>query len=500
MLANLLLIPALLAPSPDLPAAVRAELKRVEEMYRVLDFAAQKIWPGWDDYRSTPFLFEYENGLRVLIGHPKPPSEFTLVPDAKVETKAVFADFTHVSGKAITGRQRAGGGPIPFGEGPDGRPMQVISLRFSPLGSSGEDGMGERAEQQMLVYIHELFHCFQRVKLERKLYGNLRYNPDTTYAVYSEIEGLALQRALEAGGDTAKVRQYLGDFVAARTKKLSESMSEMQANQERWEEFVEGAATYAELRTLDLLRAGGFEPKLQGDAEYSGFSDPSSLSKVYADRMRKAISNSKYALLRVYYYGAAQALLLDRLFPGWQKDVEFFDQEIQRRMPASAPARLEAEYDVPGITGRYAAELGARDAAYRLIQSRSGRVYVIDFKKVSRPVNGTARPAKVYQLGLITLWPEGAGTLSFDDVEVSGLSVPSLSDQLYYVRAVDTSGAREKTWSVEGAAQPDGTYRRAVVRTPVFTLKAPHVRVIETGDAVKIQVLARVCEGSCASQ
>ncbi|QOY85875.1 hypothetical protein [Paludibaculum fermentans] len=115
-------------------------------------------------------------------------------------------------------------------------------------------------------------------------------------------------------------------------------------------------------------------------------------------------------------------------------------------------------------------------------------------------MDGIARPAKVYQLGLITLWPEGAGTLSFDDVEVSGLSGPSLSDQLYYVRAVDTSGARDKAWSVEGAAQPDGTYRRAVVRTPVFTLKAPHVRVIETGDAVKIQVLARVCEGSCASQ
>ena len=500
MVASLLLHLALMAPVPDLPDPVRMELRRMEEMYRVLDFAAQKVWPGWDDYRSTPFLFEYENGLRVLIGHPKPPSGFVLVPDAKVEGRTVYADFTHVSQKAITGRQRAGGGPIPFGEDSDGKPLRAVQMWFRASQASDEEGIGERAEQQMLVYIHELFHCFQRARLDRKMYGNLRYNPDTTFAVYSEIEGLALERALGAAGDAVRARQYLGDFVAARKKKRSESMDEEQANQERWEEFIEGGATYAELRTLQLLRSGGFEPRLRGDAEYSGFSDPESLTKVYARRMTKAIGDSRRVGSQFYYYGAYQALLLDILFPGWQKEVEFFDREIERRIPASAMSRLESEYPVAEVTRRRGTELGARDNAYRLIQSRTGRVYVIDFKPVNQAVYAIAKPPKSYELGLMSLWPEGAGTFSFDDVEVSGLSAPSMSDQIYFIRAVDSAASREKGWSVEGTVEPDGTYRRAVVRTPVFTVKAPHVRVIETKELVRIQVLARVCGGSCSPQ
>ena len=500
MLANLILIPVLMAPVPALPDPVRVELRRVEETYRVLDFVAPKVWPGWDSYRATPFLFEYENGLRVLIGHPKPPSEFVVVADAKVEGKAVYADFTHISPKALTGRQRAGGGPIPFGEGADGKPLQVIEMRFNASRGSAVDGIGERAENQMLAYIHELFHCFQRTKLERKLFGNLRYNPDTIYAVYSEIEGLALERALAAAGDTDRARQYLADFVAARKKKRAESMSELQANQERWEEFNEGGATYAELRTIELLRAGGFEPKLKDDSDYTGFSDPESLTEVYTQRMKNSIGDSKYARARVYYYGAAQALLMDRLFPGWQKEVEFFDQEIERRIQPSAMTRVDSEYPVAEISKRHGAELGARDEAYRLINSRSGRVYVIDFKAVKQFIGAVAKPSKVYQLGLMSLWPDGVGTFAFDEVEVSGLAAPSMADQLYFVRVVDTTPRREKAWSVEGAAQPDGTYRRAVVRTPLFTVKAPRVRVIETGDMVKIQVLDRVCGSACSAQ
>lgn len=500
MLVSLLLIPALMAPSLVLPDPVRAELNRMGEMYRVLDFAAQRIWPGWDNYRSTPILLEYKNGLRVLIGHPKPPAGFVLVPDVKVETKAVYADFTHVTAQPITGIQRGAGGPNALGQDPDGKPVQVIEMRLGPPVSADQYGIGERAEQQMLAYIHELFHCFQRARLERKVYGNLRYNMDTSYAVYSEIEGLALERALGAAGDAVLARQYLGDFVAARKKKHSESMSELQANQERSEEFNEGGATYAELRTLELIQAGGFEPELQGDVEYSGFSDPASLIKVYADYMNKAIRDSKKANARFYYYGAYQALLLDRLFPGWQKEVEFFDQEIERRIPASAMAHLESEYKIAEITKRHSAEFEARDNAYRAIKSRSGRVYIIDFKKVAQMVSSVAKPPKMYQLGLMSLWPEGAGPISFDEVEVSGLSVPSMSDQLYYIRAVDTAPTGEKAWFVEGEAQPDGTYRRALVRTPVFTVKAPHVRVLETKEFVKIQVLARVCGDSCSSR
>ena len=49
-------------------------------------------------------------------------------------------------------------------------------------------------------------------------------------------------------------------------------------------------------------------------------------------------------------------------------------------------------------------------------------------------------------------------------------------------------------FTVEGSRQPDGTWKTAVVCTPLFTLRAPRLRIHEAGDLVKIQVLARVKE------
>jgi hypothetical protein len=53
---------------------------------------------------------------------------------------------------------------------------------------------------------------------------------------------------------------------------------------------------------------------------------------------------------------------------------------------------------------------------------------------------------------------------------------------------------REKPYAPDGTPQPDGTFKNAVLRTPLFTLKAPRVRILQAGDLVKIQVLARVKE------
>jgi hypothetical protein len=53
---------------------------------------------------------------------------------------------------------------------------------------------------------------------------------------------------------------------------------------------------------------------------------------------------------------------------------------------------------------------------------------------------------------------------------------------------------REKPYAPDGAPQLDGTFKNAVLRTPRFTLKPPRIRILQAGDLVKIQVLARVKE------
>ena len=76
---------------------------------------------------------------------------------------------------------------------------------------------------------------------------------------------------------------------------------------------------------------------------------------------------------------------------------------------------------------------------------------------------------------------------------MSPVKVPCNTDQLYYLKVVDTdSRLRKQAYTVAGERQADGTYVNAVVTTPLFTLKAPKVRVKESGNRVKIQVLARV--------
>jgi hypothetical protein len=499
-------------PARRLPKAVEIELKRLEETYRVLDFAAGKVWPGWNTYRKPPFLLEYENGLRVLIGHPNPPQQFQAVPDLKVGDKPVLADWTAVTPKPLVAPLRAGGGLVPFGAGPDGRPLQIIHMRFHSVpAASAEPAVSDStlplAEDQMLVYIHELFHCFQHERLARRIYGNLRYNSDITYAVYSELEGLALERAyLET--DPVKGKQFLADFLAARRRKRAASMTPLQQNQESSDEFNEGTAVYSEFRTLEILKGGGFQPKLTTaeDPDYHGFSEPEPFLRRYAARLKQAAARTEDQHSKSYDYGCFQAVLCDRWFPEWQKsvavDAEFIDRELGWRVGVPdeewprIEQRLEQTYPFAEIQKRHATAIEARDSAYRAMKARNGRVYVIDFKKTGQYVPGAiaGRP-KVYRLGLINMYPEGIGAARFDEVEVSGLTAPAEADQLYFLRVVDTEWrGREKPYTVDGAQQPDGTFTHAVVRTPLFTLKAPRVRIVEAGNLVKIQVLARVKE------
>ena len=52
----------------ELPPAVQLEMQRIAETYNVLDQVAEKVWPGWVNYRDFPFLLHFENGLQVLFG------------------------------------------------------------------------------------------------------------------------------------------------------------------------------------------------------------------------------------------------------------------------------------------------------------------------------------------------------------------------------------------------------------------------------------------------
>ena len=507
LFALLLTTPAGVAAqdSRGLPPVVVTELKHLEETYRVLDATAEKIWPGWNDYRQVPFLLEYQNGLKILIGHPNPPKEFQPVAGMQVGGSRVFADRTSLVAKELVPPLAAGGGPIGFGATADGNSVQVVHMSFQPANQlESEDTAVQGTEEQILIYIHELFHCFQRAHLRNRVYGNLRFNADAEYALYSEIEGLALHRAyLEP--DPEKAKLLLKEFLVARAVKRAATMSELQGNQESTDEFNEGTATYAEVRTLEALKSAGYKPGLTTaeDSAYRGFRDPDAILKRYAARLLQTASNVEYPYSKSYTYGCFQALLNQRLFPGGQQSVTagsgFMDAELAKRLPvppeerSRIEAQLKTSYPVADIRARNAKYLDARDAAYKQMKSRAGKVYVIDFKATGQYLSSVTSKKGSYSIGLIYLYPEGLEPFKFDEVELSRINAPAEINQLYYIRTMDTGDTQGSgTAKVEGAGQPDGSWKNAVVRTPLFTLKAPHVRILTSGNLVKIQVLSRV--------
>ncbi len=487
-----------------LPQAVQVELLRLGETYHVLDVAAAKVWPGWSNYKEFPFLLRFENGLRVLVGHPNPPQGFELLPEVKVAGKDVCVDRRNLEPVELVQPLTCGGGINNYGTTKDGKDVPAIQMELRRY-SAGDKTKPEefRAEQTILIYIHELFHCFQikddRIRVEDP---NFNYNPDTHFAVYSELEGSALEKAY-AAADPAQAKACLADFLAAREIKRKD-IPAFDRHCESGDEVREGTAVYSEVRTLEVL-SRGFKPGLTPaqDRFYGGFKEASGMLPDYTKRL-DATKKRTFGYLKCYEYGCFQALMLERLFPGWQeafKDKAAYLDEIlaadlgrPKVDPAAAEKRFAAEYGLAEVTARQGAAIKERDDAYALVTGRKGRSYIISLKLVHQFVSGLlGEDVKKFELGLMQMVPGGTPRLAFDDVEVSPIGVPVEINQLYYIKVVDTeSASRAKAFEISAEKFEGGVYKNAVLTTPLFTLTAPAIRVSDDGNRVRIWVLSRV--------
>ncbi len=210
-----------------------------------------------------------------------------------------------------------------------------------------------RAERTILILVHELFHCFQTDAVQIA-YGNLSYNADAEYALYSSIEGLALDAAYRES-DPVKARAFLKDFLLARELKRR-SMSDRQAREESSDDVREGTAVYSEVRTLEILR-DGFKPGLSAadDSFYGGFKGIDGLFRDYAERLKTSAEDLFDTKGKCYTYGCFQALLLQRHFPGWQepfaREPRLLDEELGKRMALTGEDRAKAEKRFKAVYG-----------------------------------------------------------------------------------------------------------------------------------------------------
>jgi hypothetical protein len=201
------------------------EIARLQETWNVLDQFAEKVWPGWDGYSDYPFMFEYPNMVKLLIGHPDPPVEFKEVKGITLRGKKVYIDRSKEIPIKLTPPFLGGGGPMPFGK-PGGKSVRTVFIWSAPAEDRG--GFYENmerdtskyalaSENQILINIHELFHCYQ-VEFLKKMQRDVEYVPDLNFAEYSEIEGTALEKAFKET-DYKKTVEYLKDFFVSREMK-----------------------------------------------------------------------------------------------------------------------------------------------------------------------------------------------------------------------------------------------------------------------------------------
>jgi hypothetical protein len=495
-------------PADGLPDYMRIDLRRLEETWNVLDRFADRIWPGWKGYEDVPFCFHYSNGIEMLVGHPDPTDGFEAVPGVEVRGKRVYLDQRRKIALGLKPPLGGGGGIISFGKI---RPVPIVDLHMVPVtearsgdgeAAAGNDAVESRpyeSESQILVNIHELFHGFQR-SAYRSRYGNLRYNPDANYAVYAEVEGLALENAY-LDPDDSGARNALRDFLAARMLKRR-SMTDEEANRESEDELMEGTAVYAETMALELIKRG--YRSLLGPADdpaFHAFRDADRYLKDKLDMLKRSATLTLDSRGKCYPYGCFQALLLTRLFPGWQerffREGRFLDRVIQDSLgmtPADVGAvseRLKVRYPLDEIAARHGDLIRRRDDALAALLKRKGRTYVVNFKPLMEYITPKGR-GESYKLGLINIFPEGIESIDVRDVHFHGEKRPMVWDQLYYVKWVDPTGLRRGFRLSYGRKSGEDTYEDAEFRTEGFVLRAPKIEVRELRDFVKITVLSKI--------
>lgn len=488
----------------ELDPVMMRELKKLEETWHVLDVVADGVWPGWSGYADIPYMFTFQNDVKILVGFADPPPGFELVPGVEVAGKAVHIDRRNEVSVKLNSPTNYGGGLSSMNSANNERVKIVsIDVRAFPSveeGTPANNKPDHASENDILLNVHELFHAFQSTFYVYK-YGNLRYVPDADYAIYSEIEGRALQRAFREESD-AEALEYLKDFVVARKLKYR-SMAPLEQEQEKEEDFNEGTAKYSEFAALQIL-SEGFRPAADEKElpYYFGFNQIDYFLDKELQSFDGSIQVTFHPSFKCYYYGCFQALLLDRFVPGWKKTINetsgfMYDiitgfLSIGEEEEARVASRLTNRYDYEAVAERQGGAIEERDSAFDAFYAREGRVYIINFKYTYEfPDCASKDGTESFTMGLRNLYPQGIEPLQIQEITLECPDGPILRDQIYHFRYI---GGDNETYDIQFSEVQGDVYHDAVVSTDGFTLKAPKIRVKERGERVKFIILSKVGE------
>ncbi|MEJ2503901.1 MAG: hypothetical protein P8177_11420 [Gemmatimonadota bacterium] len=321
-----------------------AEQARIAETFHLRAVLGDSVWPGWGDAQNPQIV--YNDRYAFLVGYDgEPPAgwfrepaheqlggPWVRLPDLRVVDRPVYRT------------------ELPRGVSPQAFAVRVgdrwvgsiPTLEWARLSLREEVGRAvppplswippyriigpllfRGPQHHVALTLHESFHAFQGQQApERFAFAEKLTRLEDSYPQDGAIKALweeelaALAEGLESsnGQDAAGCTRQFLELRARRRADLGPDLIEL----ERQREWLEGLAKYVEVRTWLLAdRTASYQPldaaqQALAPADYSEADE--ALGREIAQLRRSAGQGGTL----FYYSGMAQAMLLDRLSPGWK--------------------------------------------------------------------------------------------------------------------------------------------------------------------------------------
>jgi hypothetical protein len=292
------------------------------EFLRLKKMFGSSVWPNFSEAEIP--LIQYNDQYEFLVAHPSPPAPWVVVDNdtfqgnpyhrRNVEHSQAFAvpvgDLWAGSLDTLSHMNRSMKKQLQE-KIPQEKltPVMIKMMEITPT-------------QHVVLLLHEAFHAFQAVQVQDRF---LRANGVYTSEKYYPFEDEAFKNAWNKEGsllaaafrekDESERHELIQRFLEIRTKRRSDaSLSQKLIAFERELEWLEGLAKYVEMRFSEL----GSSQK--GEAE----------SKVYRIARNRLQADFSWRIaklgdlhgdLRFYLSGAIQAMILDKISPGWKLEI-----------------------------------------------------------------------------------------------------------------------------------------------------------------------------------
>lgn len=303
---------------------------RLVESLHFKQTLGESVWPGWGQTDIPVLLWNHESSF--LTGFDAAPPGWEIVPDDDLDGVPYYRQPTHhpqnfavrvgnrwVASMATKWETDA------FMRGvfrdflPPGL-AQIFPYRILIMPS----------EVQMTGVLHETFHVYQTLVAPDRLeaaeaahrLGDRYWEADAAMRADWQQEIALLREAVQTDSD-AEARELARQFLAQRQQRRdAHALTPDLVEYERWLEWEEGLAKYVELESWrQASLAPDYEPLagMVADADFKGYATfRQRFSQEISQMQRQATQEGEP---RFYYTGLAQAMLLDRLAPGWKAQI-----------------------------------------------------------------------------------------------------------------------------------------------------------------------------------